>query len=1245
MKYRELLQFEPVEVAVRLGDADQEGEARRLVSTFLVSDTMAARLTGQVFPLLHLDRAAKAILIAGPRGVGKTHLLAAISSLAERAELGACVSHRGGLSIAGDAPAAGAAGLDSMAGRFRVIRATLEPGTASLREILLGHLERFLAGQGVAYAFPPAAHLPRHQPPFDDMMMAYRRKFPEQGLLLAVDDLLDFLVSRTARGLDQDLDFLRDLAEACRHPMFRFIASVQESPFDHPRLAGAAAGLHRLHHHCTEVAIGIPDLQFVAAARIARKSPEQRAWVESHLLRFSGSYDRMRERMGEFVDLFPLHPDFLPLFARNVFAERRGALRILSDAVAQRLEDDVPDNSPGLIAYDAYWAVMRANPRCRQEPEIAAVIDFSRMLEERLDHSANLAANRDMARRIVHALSLRRLTAGDLYSGQGVTPAELRDTLCLFQPGLDVAAGGPAQSLLDHVKLVLEDLRQSVNGPLITIRAHEGGYHLHFRKFRRFNAPELVLHWANAVPFLLLLVTGGVMLGSRFSHMDRQVLTWTVATHKLCALVWLCALPLAVLTRIRPHWANIRTLFTWGGADAVWMIQSIRSLYNKKAVIPPADRFNTGQKINACLVILYFFGFGATGLVMYWKGTILFPWYVHAALFFSALGSVAGHLFLALVNPSTRIALGGIFHGWAPMKYVEHHHALSLPKSMRAHAKPVSVRTIAEEVLFSRVEVGVLIVTILLAGAGAYAFGQGRLSTVKKQFAQSFADVIQPSELSTKHRIGPTAESCTKCHLFTGEIPDQKCEECHGDVKQRRSEHAGFHGSLKGDCRFCHREHRERSATLVPLDRARFNHDEALFKLAGMHASVACDDCHKKTRTADTPGIYYLGLPHERCTDCHRDRHAGQFAGSCDTCHAPAGWTGTNLLFRHETGSTFPLQGRHATVDCRKCHQPANRGDPLGAARFKGLAQECSDCHEDPHRAQFEDRCAACHTPGGWGQKDLLFDHNRDSAFPLADRHAVVDCVKCHQPARAADPLARAQFRGLKSECADCHQDPHRGQFARDCTTCHPTPATWTVGAPRFEHDRDTPFALLGKHATVRCIQCHQPRDDRATLASARFRGLEASCNNCHTVQHPPSYGTACASCHTPEAWPRKQPAFNHARDAGFELMGAHLVAACSACHNADTVGALDHARRPAYTCLTCHQRDEPHKGVLGNDCTKCHDVLGWKGEDLLFDHNTMASFALNADHENVECRKCHVDDRWKPLDSACASCHPKLAP
>ena len=150
----------------------------------------------------------------------------------------------------------------------------------------------------------------------------------------------------------------------------------------------------------------------------------------------------MNERMDEFVRLFPVHPDYIDTFERVTAVEKREVLKSLSIAMRKRLHETLPTSEPGLIAYDGYWNTLRKNPSFRAVPDIRAVIDCSQVLEGRIDSALPNKIFKRMARHIIQALSVHRLTTGDIYSPIGVTATELRDSLCLYQPEIDACGQG-----------------------------------------------------------------------------------------------------------------------------------------------------------------------------------------------------------------------------------------------------------------------------------------------------------------------------------------------------------------------------------------------------------------------------------------------------------------------------------------------------------------------------------------------------------------------------------------------------------------------------------------------------------------------------------------------------------------------------------------------------------------------------------------------------------------------------------
>jgi hypothetical protein len=77
------------------------------------------------------------------------------------------------------------------------------------------------------------------------------------------------------------------------------------------------------------------------------------------------------------------------------------------------------------------------------------------------------------------------------------------------------------------------------------------------------------------------------------------------------------------------------------------------------------------------------------------------------------------------------------------------------------------------------------------------------------------------------------------------------------------------HGSMKWECSDCHTTE---SWSAIKPD-SNFKHDDTGFPLQGVHASVACGDCHKGMKLANVGSA---------CVDCHTDVHQARIA----ICHS-----------------------------------------------------------------------------------------------------------------------------------------------------------------------------------------------------------------------------------------------------------------------------------------------------------------------------------------------------------------------
>ncbi|MCC7377480.1 MAG: hypothetical protein IT581_22660 [Verrucomicrobiales bacterium] len=1346
MEYRDLISITEFPSSLAKELANAAADPRALVLSWTASFRTADRLDREFFErlaaMLDPEHGAQAphLFVAGNAGFGKSHLLAVVAAILRTPDLAESL-----------APGNLARAASRVAGQFHVVQ--LEAPGPSL-DFLPGLLANL---QSVAPNAASGSWLKWRQSPeklearLRELTAAIRGAAPAKPLLFVIDGLARRVSRRDPADLARDAADLGLLARIGQEQGFHLLCDARSGVLDGPESEIPEPLREALAQSFVTFALEGDDLFEVVARHLLPKTPEQRERIARRLERFTDRDQRLAREIETYIDLYPIHPDYLRLIGRLSLIAERCVWDVLRGAVQRALKTPLPDDHAGFITFDDFWNEITGDSRLKHRLEVEGVVSAGRRLErqarKRLDPELL-----PLAQRLVRALAVHRLTTTSIYSTLGITADELHAALGPWQmPSTALAqrppsdrdefARTPPDSAVEEsvvsvnestettvptpqewVVRVLEKLREVDKDGFLHRDEETGRFGFQFERFRRFVQPEIVLHWVNAVPFLLLMVTGGLMLVARFAPVEQYWFAFAVLAHKTFAVSWLVSVPLVILARPRAHWQHMRVLLRWGPVDLLWMVQSVRSLYFRGAVVPPAPRFNTGQKTNAGLVPFYFFFFGITGAMMHFSGASLLPWYVHTALYFSTLASVGGHMHLALVNPGTRISLPAIFNGWSPMKYVEHHHPLSLPPSRRTHLPPPTARTLREALIPKRVEIAILVAMVIMASVGAAAFNRIQVATVKKQFASGFASAINPTRLSLKHQFGPAADNCTRCHTFTGGIPDFHCANCHQVVQERRTNHVGYHGKMQGHCTQCHKEHPAPNRTLMPPLPTTFTHDQTTFPLAGAHVQLECKQCHDKPRPPEA-GIHFIGLNHKSCTDCHQEPHRGQFTGDCTTCHSPNGWTGRHLEFSHQEDSKFQLVGRHLSVECSKCHRPAEAGAALSSAQFKGLATDCASCHKDPHREPLGKQCTACHTPDGWKLDQLTFNHNRDTKFALADRHSKVacdqchksdapkqalatasfrgtktdcadchrdphrgqfernctqchstrgweksqltfdhnrdskfklikthaqtDCLKCHVPPLPDTKLAAATFRGLKSECTDCHRDPHGGQFQRDCTRCHKEPTHWTGTDLHFSHNRDSKFQLTGRHATVECRKCHVPAAGQTLLASAKFKGLPQTCGECHEPHHPESYGPACLSCHdTQTPWPPARPGPQHFQRLAFDrerLSGKHLKIECQSCHEVQRVSGPLAFPSGKGECVSCHRADEPHQGTLGFECGRCHGNQAWVGDDLRFNHNTMARFELDHNHATVACAKCHEKGHWKPLKSSCRDCHPQI--
>ena len=535
-------------------------------------------------------------------------------------------------------------------------------------------------------------------------------------------------------------------------------------------------------------------------------------------------------------------------------------------------------------------------------------------------------------------------------------------------------------------------------------------------------------------------------------------------------------------------------------------------------------------------------------------------------------------------------------------------------------------------------------------------------------YGQAIESVLAPGKLIQGH--AKFDETCTECHVrFDRNAQDGRCTACHKDIAQDLRSKTGFHARMKPQaCRVCHTDHKGRDARIAEIDKTkfdhnetnfelrgghrkvdcakchlpgkgfrvpagdcnachkkddphkgtlgpkcadchnetnwkevRFNHDTTRFSLTGKHADVKCAECHKKNIYTDTP---------RDCLACHKkdDKHKGQFGAKCETCHDAKSWK--NITFNHDTDTKYALVGKHRTTKCESCH--------TGALYQQKLSTGCIDCHrkDDKHKGTLGSACASCHTERDW-KETAKFNHDKIE-FPLLGKHRDVACKECHKT-----PV----YKDAPKECVECHlkDDKHKGTSGKLCATCH-SERNWKE-VSKFNHAK-TDFALLGKHADVKCKECHK---------SQMFKEAPKDCYTCHKKddKHEGQEGRLCGVCHVETDW-KTTPKFDHGLTR-FPLLGKHAKVECKSCH---TTGAR--FKDAKLECVACHVKDDKHKEALGPACEQCHNARSWKTWD--FDHDRRTKFVLDGKHKGLICSACHTKPTKGKVTASvlCVSCHAK---
>lgn len=207
----------------------------------------------------------------------------------------------------------------------------------------------------------------------------------------------------------------------------------------------------------------------------------------------------------------------------------------------------------------------------------------------------------------------------------------------------------------------------------VRIEAGESG-----QKILRFNAFERLVHWMTATAFILLAITGLNLIFGRHLVMPligpEAFSTWSVwarYTHHFVSWAFMLGVLVMLVAWV---WYNLPDRY-----DANWLKTAGGLFDRSNKTHPPAERFNTGQKLIFWSVIIGGVSLSVTGIYM------LFPFsytditgmqtaqYVHAIVGVLMIAVIIAHIYIGTLGMEG--AYDAMGSGLVDLNWAKEHHS------------------------------------------------------------------------------------------------------------------------------------------------------------------------------------------------------------------------------------------------------------------------------------------------------------------------------------------------------------------------------------------------------------------------------------------------------------------------------------------------------------------------------------------------------------------------------------------
>lgn len=465
MKYRELIQFDPITEVVQFGRLDEEDYRQSLVRNFVFSKAYESAIIPKLCG--NLDYTASystfGLQVVGNYGTGKSHLMSLVSLIAENKDYLPFVQNESAKKV-----------LGNIAGKYKVIRFELG-SDEELWTLVSYQVDARLKEWGINYSLAEDNTPDMYADKLSRLMAHFEEKFKDKGLMIVIDEMLSYLKGRgDSARLNRDLQVLQALGQASDHSKFRMIFGVQELIYKAPEFSHAAKMLQKVDDRYRTIEITKQDVQFVVQCRLLHKNDDQKATIRQHLAKFESFFTDMHANMDEYVNLFPVNPSYFDNFQQiRVGKSQREVLKTLSHKFENILNDDIPTTEPGLICYDSYWEEL-SSASMQTDPDVRRVTEIMNIVHQKIDENfvGGRARKTVLAHRIANACAIKILQ-DSLEKTNGVNAEKLVDDLCYLD-----SACLDREFLIDTVNTTAGQIVNATVGQYFEQNSTNQEYHL-----------------------------------------------------------------------------------------------------------------------------------------------------------------------------------------------------------------------------------------------------------------------------------------------------------------------------------------------------------------------------------------------------------------------------------------------------------------------------------------------------------------------------------------------------------------------------------------------------------------------------------------------------------------------------------------------------------------------------------------------------------------------------------------------